>query len=138
MHSKTLLAVISAAFALSACSFDALTDRVNPYRIDVRQGNYVDQSMIAQLRRGMTREQVRFVLGTPLVVDVFREDRWDYVYLFQPGRGAAEQRVISVFFADDLLDRVEGDVVAADGSETSGVEAARSRVVEIEAPQRRR
>ena len=138
MHTKTLLAVISAAFVLSACSFDAITDRVNPYRIDVRQGNYVDQSMVAQLRRGMTREQVRFVLGTPLVVDVFREDRWDYVYLFQPGRGPAEQRVISVFFLDDVLDRVEGDVVAADGSETAGAVTERSRVVEIEATQRRR
>lgn len=138
MHSKTLLAVVSAALVLTACSFDALTDRVNPYRIDVRQGNYVEQSMVAQLRRGMTREQVRFVLGTPLVVDVFREDRWDYVYLFQPGRGPAEQRVISVFFVDDLLDRVDGDVVAADGSETVGATTERSRVVEIEAPQRRR
>lgn len=138
MHTKTLLAVISAALVLSACSFDALTDRVNPYRIDVRQGNYVDQSMVAQLRRGMTREQVRFVLGTPLVVDVFREDRWDYVYLFQPGRGPAEQRVISVFFVDDVLDRVEGDVVAADGGEPAGAVTERSRVVEIEATQRRR
>ncbi len=138
MHIKPLFAVISAAFMLSACSFDALTDRVNPYRIDVRQGNYVDQSMVAQLRHGMTREQVRFVLGTPLVVDVFREDRWDYVYLFQPGRGPAEQRVISIFFVDDVLDRVDGDVVAADGSEAAGSVTERSRVVEVEATQRRR
>lgn len=133
MHPKTLIALVSAAVLLAACSFDALTDRVNPYRIDVRQGNYVDQSMVAQLRRGMTRDQVRFVLGTPLIVDVFRDDRWDYVYLFQPGRGRPEQRVISVFFVDDLLDRVAGDVVAGDGDQAANAVGERSRVVEIEA-----
>lgn len=138
MHTKTLVALISAATLLSACSFDNLAGRVNPHRIDVRQGNFVDQSMVAQLRRGMSRDQVRFVLGTPLIVDLFRDDRWDYVYLFQPGRGPAEQRVLSVFFVDNVLDRVEGDVVAdSDGGATvSGAE--RSRVVDVEAVPRRR
>ena len=125
------LAAIALAGLLSACSFNTITDRVNPYRIDVRQGNYIDQDMVSQLRRGMTRDQVRFVLGTPLVVDMFRQDRWDYVYLYQPGRGAkAERRTLSVFFVDDLLDHVRGDVVAG-GEDGAARTQERSRVVEV-------
>jgi outer membrane protein assembly factor BamE len=134
MRLSYITALIAAAGLLSGCSFGTITDRINPYRIDVRQGNYVDQEMVAQLRRGMTREQVRFVLGTPLVVDMFRNDRWDYVYRFTKGRGEPEQRVFSVFFDGDVLDRVAGDVEAGDPD--AAVEAQRgerSRVIEIEA-----
>ncbi len=136
MRSISFAAALAVFGLTTGCSFDAVTDRVNPYRIDVRQGNYVDQSMVSQLRRGMTRDQVRFALGTPLVVDMFRADRWDYVYLFQPGRGQPERRVVSVFFVDDVLDRLEGDVVAGDGDGT--VPAGRARVIEIAAPEGRR
>ena len=59
----------------------------------------------------MTRSQVRFALGTPLVVDVFRNDRWDYVYLLRRQGEAPQQRRIAVFFDGDLLVRIEGDVV---------------------------
>jgi len=127
-----LPAAFLAASLISGCSFDSVVGVVNPYRIDVRQGNYVDQDMVAQLKRGMTREQVRFVLGSPLVVDLFRKDRWDYVYRYVPGSRQAEQRVISVYFVDDRLDRVEGDVQAAsDAAPSAPVE--RSRVVEVPA-----
>jgi len=108
-----LAALVVSSGLISGCSFDSVVGLVDPYRIDVRQGNYVDQEMVAQLRRGMTREQVRYVLGSPLVVDMFRSDRWDYVYRFRPGSGEAQQRVISLFFAGDVLDRIEGDVAAA-------------------------
>ncbi|RMG27455.1 MAG: outer membrane protein assembly factor BamE, partial [Gammaproteobacteria bacterium] len=57
------------------------------YRIDIQQGNVVTQEQIDQLRPGMTREQVRYLLGTPLVQDTFHPERWDYVYYFKPGRG---------------------------------------------------
>lgn len=136
--SPYLPAALLASSLLMGCSFDNVASAVNPYRIDVRQGNYVDQEMISRLRRGMTRDQVRFVLGSPLVVDLFRTDRWDYVYRYRPGSGAAEQRVISVFFVDDLLDHVEGDVQAAgasgEGAEDGVPGSARSRVVEVPAP----
>ncbi|HMU18001.1 MAG TPA: outer membrane protein assembly factor BamE, partial [Thauera aminoaromatica] len=110
-----LAALIVSSGLLAGCSFDSVVGLVDPYRIDIRQGNYVDQEMVAQLRRGMTRDQVRYVLGSPLVVDMFRKDRWDYVYRFRPGSGDAQQRVISLFFAGDVLDRIEGDVAAASG-----------------------
>ncbi len=126
-----LVAALVATSVLAGCSFDSVVGVVDPYRIDVRQGNYVDQDMLSQLRRGMTRDQVRFVMGSPLVVDMFREDRWDYVYRFRPARGDLQQRVISVFFVDNLLDRVEGDVQPAASAGTRGDAPGRSRVIEV-------
>jgi outer membrane protein assembly factor BamE len=87
-----------------------------PYRIDIQQGNFVSQEMAAQLKRGMTREQVRFVLGTPLVADIFHAERWDYLYLLdRPGQPRVQRR-LAVFFEGDKLARVEGDAVAAAGA----------------------
>ena len=85
-----------------------------PYRMDIQQGNYISQDMVSQLKIGMTKEQVRYVLGTPLVADIFHADRWDYVYYRDPRRGAREGRKIAVVFEDGKLARVLGDVVAAD------------------------
>ena len=85
---------------------------VTPFRIDVRQGNFVTPQMVALLKPGQTREQVRFILGTPLLADPFHADRWDYVYRFQPGRGEVQQRRLTVYFADGKLDRFDGDVLA--------------------------
>lgn len=125
------VAALVALGLTAGCSFDSVVGVVDPYRIDVRQGNYVDQEMLSQLRRGMTRDQVRYVLGSPLVVDLFRKDRWDYVYRFRPGRGDVQQRTISLYFEGDALDRVEGDVEVAQGGEGSAAPVERSRVVEI-------
>ena len=92
--------------------------KINPFKIDVRQGNYVSQDMVAQLKPGQTKDQVRFILGTPLIVDAFHADRWDYVYRFQPGQGKVEQRRLIVYFEDNRLVRVGGDVVAGAAGET--------------------
>ena len=83
---------------------------IKPYRIDIQQGNFLSQEMVSQLKKGMTREQVRFVLGTPLVTDIFHPERWDYVYYRELKDGKADRRNISVFFEQDRLARVEGDV----------------------------
>ncbi|PIV71723.1 MAG: outer membrane protein assembly factor BamE, partial [Rhodocyclales bacterium CG17_big_fil_post_rev_8_21_14_2_50_68_7] len=91
--SRTALAAMAAALLeLAGCAGGL---RLSPYRIDVRQGNYITQEMVARLKPGMTRDQVRFVLGTPLVVDLFHAERWDYFYRFQPGSGQAQQRHLS-------------------------------------------
>ncbi len=119
---------------LAACSGgNGITSYLSPYRIDVRQGNFVTQEMVAQLRPGLTRDQVRFILGSPLVTDIFHADRWDYLYRFQPGRGEVSERRLTVFFVDNRLARVAGDVVAHD---TTAPEAAAvtPRVREIEIP----
>ena len=85
---------------------------ITPYRIDIQQGNLLTQEMVAKLKPGMTRAQVRFTLGSPLVVDPFRTDRWDYVYMYQKQGKETERRNITVIFDDDKLVRIEGDVTA--------------------------
>lgn len=84
-----------------------------PHQIDIQQGNYVTQEMVAKLKPGMSRSQVRFALGTPLVTDPFHSDRWDYVYVLQKEGRLIEQRHIAVVFQDDKLLRIEGDVKPA-------------------------
>jgi outer membrane protein assembly factor BamE len=82
--------------------------------MEIQQGNFITQENISQLRPGMTRDQVRFVLGSPLVVDVFHSDRWEYVFQRQlEFSKGIEQRKLTVFFENDKLKRIEGDVVAA-------------------------
>ncbi len=102
-----LACVLAVLSVLGACSVDRIP---GVYRIDIRQGNYVDQAMLDQVRRGMSRQQVQRVLGTPLITDPFHPDRWDYVYTFQKGRGERQRRVISLFFEGDRLQRIQGDV----------------------------
>jgi outer membrane protein assembly factor BamE len=100
--------------ALTACSY---MPQVSPYRMEIQQGNLVTQEMVAKLTPGLTKDQVRFILGTPLIVDPFRVDRWDYIFIRQPeNRSEVERRSIAVFFEDNKLKRVEGDVVAAPGA----------------------
>lgn len=85
-----------------------------PHKIAVQQGNYVDQGMVAKLKPDMTRSQVRFILGTPLVADVFHPDRWDYVYLNGHAGDVRTQRKITVVFDGDRLKRIEGNVIAGE------------------------
>ncbi len=114
--------VLTATLALSGCSATPeIPSLLTPYRIDVRQGNHVTQEMVDQLKAGLSKDQVRFILGTPLLTDPFHAERWDYVYRFQPGRGELEQRRLAVFFSDDKLARVEGDVMGKEMSITRGV-----------------
>ena len=124
---------ILAAVLLSGCSF---SDLLSPYRVDIRQGNYVSQEMVAQLRPGMSKDQVRFVLGTPLVADIFHAERWDYLYRLKPGTGEVQQRHLSVYFEEGKLVRVAGDVVAAGSAEADSAVAAAApagpKVIEIE------
>jgi outer membrane protein assembly factor BamE len=129
------LPLLIAVPLLAACSSTSgITSYLSPYRVDVRQGNYVSQEMVVQLKPGQTRDQVRFILGSPLVTDIFHADRWDYVYRFKPGRGEAQERRLTVFFVDNKLSRVAGDVVANDTK--TGADAIRptARVIEIERP----
>lgn len=73
------------------------------YKIDIQQGNVVTQSMVDQLELGMTRAQVQYIMGTPLLQDTFDRNRWDYVYSHQPGDKAREQRTVTLFFDNDRL-----------------------------------
>ncbi|AZC22514.1 MULTISPECIES: outer membrane protein assembly factor BamE [Pseudomonas] len=90
--------------ALAGCSFPGV------YKIDIQQGNVVTQDMIDQLRPGMTRRQVRFIMGNPLLTDTFHADRWDYLYSLQPGGGERQQERVSLIFNNnDQLVSLAGD-----------------------------
>lgn len=80
-----------------------------PYRPDVHQGNIITQEMVEQLRLGMTREQVRFMLGTPLLTSEFHKDRWEYAYYLNPLKGEVQNRRLSVIFKDNRLERFVAD-----------------------------
>ncbi len=80
------------------------------YRANISQGNFVEQEDLDQLEVGMTRSQVRFLLGTPMIDDPFHRDRWDYVYFLKVGRkDAAYKRWVSVFFEDDVVSEIRRD-----------------------------
>ncbi len=96
-------------------------DRISPYKADIQQGNAISQDMLARLKPGMTPSQVRFVLGTPLLVDPFRDNRWDYVYRLEKGGKLVEDRRITVVFENDKLKGIKGDVVAAEPAKAEGV-----------------
>ena|SRR3982751_6675503 len=80
-----------------------------PYKIEVQQGNVITQEMVDKLKPGMTRSQVRFVLGSPMISDAFHDNRWDYVYRLEQEGRLVEQRKLVVFFEDDKLVRIGGN-----------------------------
>ncbi len=84
---------------------------LRPHRIDVQQGNYVDEAMLARLKPDMTRAQARFVLGTPLIADAFHPDRWDYLFVDRKGRSPeVRQHRVTVIFLGDALKHVVTDL----------------------------
>ena len=105
--------VLISAGALASCGFVPTIPGVTPYRIEIQQGNFISQEMVAQLKPGMSKEQVRLALGTPLLNDIFHADRWDYVFWREKPGAKREQRKLTVFFEDGKLTRLDGDVVAA-------------------------
>jgi outer membrane protein assembly factor BamE len=95
------LLIAVAALALAACV----------YRIDIQQGNLLDEDDINQVDLGMTRSQVQFVLGTPMVSDSFHRDRWDYAYYYRRGRSPdADRRWVVVYFQNDRVQRIDRDL----------------------------
>jgi outer membrane protein assembly factor BamE len=101
-----LLSSILSGSILSACGVVGFP---GVYKIDVEQGNLVDQEMVDQLQPGMSRRQVRFILGTPLVEDTFNPSRWDYPYLIHNGNNVIRKAQMTVHFDGDKLVDVSGD-----------------------------
>lgn len=83
------------------------------YRINVDQGNIITQEMVNELKPGMTRDQVKFVMGSPLIADSFHTDRWDYVYTLLNAKGVRTRQSLSIFFNDDKLAGLSGDFMPA-------------------------
>jgi len=92
------------SIALIALGFATLPLGGCIYRMNIQQGNYLEGKTVAQLQVGMTRTQVRYLLGSPMIPDIFDKDRWDYLYYFKTGHlERPEQRHLVVFFKDDKV-----------------------------------
>ncbi|MGR8948649.1 MAG: outer membrane protein assembly factor BamE [Gammaproteobacteria bacterium] len=85
------------------------------HRLDVQQGNVVTQEMIAQLKYGMDKKKVRYIMGTPVIKDTFHANRWDYLFTEQKGGDDMEKRQVTLYFENELLAKVDGDVTPAAG-----------------------
>lgn len=122
---------VTVLYTLAACS--TVPRIVNEYRIDVQQGNVLSQEMVSQLRPGLTKDQVRFVLGTPVLTDMFHANRWDYFYWLKKGdSGKVETRRFTVFFdADGKLRSVAGDVVPVQSTDAATVFEVRNREIDL-------
>jgi len=100
MSLRTLVLTL-ASLAATACVF----------RIDIQQGNLLEEEDVARVEVGMTRSQVQFVLGTPMIADSFHRDRWDYAYYLRRGRSPdVTRRWVVVYFENDRVTRIERDV----------------------------
>jgi len=133
MRPALVSSLLAAALLAGACSAYDSTSRkvaeaITPYRINIVQGNFVSREAAAQLREGMTRDQVRFLLGTPLLQDVFHGNRWDYYFSFRRGSTPVVQsRKFTVFFDGDKLTKWQGDELPSEYeliAEIDGMKAA--------------
>ena len=95
---KLLISLMFCTTLLLGCS---------THKLEIQQGNVIDQEAVAQLQIGMTKKQVKFIMGTPLLTDPFHQDRWDYIYTFKQARQAQEEKRITLYFEGDILSRIE-------------------------------
>lgn len=124
---------VSALLALSACSspgkvsqaVSSLGGVLTPYQSDVLQGNVVTREQVQALQIGMPREQVRSILGTPLLASAFHADRWDYVFGFRRQGQPPQQRKVTVFFKRDALERVLTDDLPSEQEFVSSLDVRR-------------
>ena len=114
LRQTMVVCVSTASLWMTACS--TIDDpvarairKVTPYRVEVVQGNFVSKEQVQALRVGMSRNQVKDILGTPLIASVFHADRWDYAFTIVRKGTQPQQRQLSVYFKDDLYVRFEGD-----------------------------
>ena len=114
MNKFIVLTLAVAAMGLSACSSE-LVSNFPSYKLKVEQGNELDANKVQQLQAGMTREQVRLLLGTPSIRSAFHANRWDYQFLISRNGVVKENHNLTVYFDGDLLSRVEGSALQAAG-----------------------
>ena len=93
---------------LLLCSTATLLATACVYRINIQQGNFLDQAAVEQVKTGMTRSQVRYLLGTPMVADSFNKERWDYIYYLKKGRTRhVDSRRVTVYFDGEKVARLD-------------------------------
>lgn len=98
----------SGAQTTDATRFQKFLWVFTPYRPDIQQGNFISKEMLGQLRVGQTRDQVKFILGTPLLTDAFHGDRWDFPFYLARGNGELTTSRVSLYFKDNKVERIDG------------------------------
>lgn len=125
------LALVFLFLTITACSEFPLV-----YKIDIEQGNIIEQEAVDQLIPGLTKSQVRFILGTPINIDTFNQERWDYIYSMSRGGGGHRQERLSLYFVDDRLEYFQGDFIpsgAMDDEQTAEEDIIEEQEKPIEA-----
>jgi len=124
-----LLPLMFAVFATGCSTLNTASSRiasvVTPYQAEVVQGNFVSREQVQLLRPGMTRTQVRELLGTPLLTSLFHQDRWDYVFTLRRKDEVVVSRKLTVFFKADVLDRHEGDEMPTEAEFVTSLQGSR-------------
>ncbi len=128
--STALLLCIGAA--LAGCSAvdgatHSIASKITPYRTEIVQGNFVSREQVDALKPGMGRQQVREILGTPLITSLFHGDRWDYVFTLKRPGVAPQTRRLTVFFQGDVLDRHEGDEMPTESEFVASLEGGKGK-----------
>jgi len=111
---KMRIFLLVLSLLVTACS--PSLPSIKPYKMPIQQGNLVTSKMMMQLKPGMTKTQVRFVMGTPLITDSFHKDQWDYFYQMEKDGAIIEKRRVILMFEKDLLAKVKGDVIPANAN----------------------
>jgi outer membrane protein assembly factor BamE len=123
------LALAACVAAAGCSSFNGATQRfagsLAPYKVEVVQGNFVSREQVQALQPGMSRQQVRDILGTSLMASVFHADRWDYVFTLRRKGVDAQARRLTVYFKDNVLERFEGDEMPTEAEFVATLDARR-------------
>lgn len=125
-----LAPAVLTACALNSPNADRVLGLVTPYKIDVTQGNVVTQELAAQVKPGMSREQVRDLLGSPLLTSAFHADRWDYVFTLRRQGVPPQQRSVVAHFKGNVLDRLEAAELPSEIDFVASIRPARLRGAE--------
>lgn len=116
---------LAALLALGGCS--SVASWVTPYKIDILQGNVITREQVDALKPGMPREQVRDIMGSPLLASVFHADRWDYVFTLQRQGKEPQRRRVTVYFKDGVLERHEADELPTEAEFVASMDARRDK-----------
>jgi outer membrane protein assembly factor BamE len=116
---KKILITLLVSLSLNLVGCTSWHDLSLVHKPDIQQGNIITPEMVAELKTGMSKRQVRFVLGTPMLVDVFHQERWDYTFTMKKRNEALEIKRFSVFFKGDELSSFQGDIKPSKAPETS-------------------
>ena len=134
------LLLVTGASLLACGSLDSASNRavsvVTPYKMDIVQGNFVSAEQLAAIKPGMSRVQVRDVLGTPLLTSIFHADRWDYVFTFRRQGVPLQARQVTVYFKGDALERVDADSMPTEAEFVASLDSGRKigKVPVLEVP----